>query len=513
MTADVCFILEGSYPFVAGGVSSWVHNLIKGLPDLTFTALCILPSEKEQHPYKYELPDNFLPPKVLYIHDVEKPRRKLFKRFSKKHMEEIRSFHKAIGTLSHDDLKAIIDAFQNDRYPLWELMHGPKAWEFLVEQVQTNVPDAPFMNYFWTYRFTHLPMFKALGVDLPKARVYHSVSTGYAGLIGAVARITQARPLLLTEHGIYTKERKIEIAQSESLPQKEDERLRVQKDLGLYQQLWVKTFYALGRIAYRYSERVVTLYEGNRQIQLKDGADPWRTEVIPNGIDIDGFRHLKPADYPSETQETFTVGFVGRVVPIKDVKTFIRACKAVSLKMSNVQFWIMGPTEEDEAYYEECVDLVKVLQLEHAVSFLGRVNVREYYPKLDLVVLTSISEAQPLVVMEANCAGIPVVASDVGACRELLEGRVAEDRSLGLSGIVTRVANPAETANGIISILGDSRTRSRMTHAGRERIARFYSESALNARYDTLYRELMEHPDWSGPGGTGPSGKEESWRE
>lgn len=513
MTADVCLILEGSYPFVAGGVSSWVHNLVEGLPQITFTGLCILPSEKEPHEYKYELPPNFLPPRVVYIHDVEKPKRSLFNHFGNRQIDEIRSFHKTLGNLSHDDLKAIIEAFQNNRYPLWELMHGKKAWDFLIEQIEDHVPDAPFMNYFWTYRFTHLPMFKVMSVKLPEARAYHAVSTGYAGLLGAVARITTGRPLLLTEHGIYTKERKIEIAQSESLQQKEDKRLRGNKDLGVYQQLWVKTFYALGRITYHYAERIITLYEGNRQMQIKDGAAPWRTEVIPNGIDLEGFRHLKPATYPEETQDAFTIGFVGRVVPIKDVKTFIRACKSVSLKMDNVRFWIMGPTEEDEEYYEECVDLVKVLQLEDTVSFLGRVNVREYYQQLDLVVLTSISEAQPLVVMEANCAGIPVVASDVGACRELLEGRIAEDRSLGPSGIVTRIADPSDTAEAILSILGSFATRRRMTRAGRERIARFYSEAALNARYDTVYRELMELQDWTGPGGTGPAAEEPSWQE
>ena len=55
----------------------------------------------------------------------------------------------------------------------------------------------------------------------------------------------------------------------------------------------------------------------------------------------------------------------------------------------------------------------------------------EYYRKIDLLVLTSISEAQPLVILEANCAGIPVVASDVGSCRELIEGRTHNDRLIG----------------------------------------------------------------------------------
>ena len=84
----------------------------------------------------------------------------------------------------------------------------------------------------------------------------------------------------------------------------------------------------------------------------------------------------------------------------------------------------------------------------------GQLDERQHTPsvhvsptaQLDVVVLTSLSEGQPLVILEAYAAGLPVVATYVGACRELIEGGDEADRALGPSGIVTRVANPAETA-------------------------------------------------------------------
>ena len=56
---DVCLILEGTYPYVTGGVSSWVHNLIKSLPNIRFCALGIFPTPADTAKPKYEIPDNF----------------------------------------------------------------------------------------------------------------------------------------------------------------------------------------------------------------------------------------------------------------------------------------------------------------------------------------------------------------------------------------------------------------------------------------------------------------------
>jgi glycosyltransferase involved in cell wall biosynthesis len=106
-------------------------------------------------------------------------------------------------------------------------------------------------------------------------------------------------------------------------------------------------------------------------------------------------------------------------------------------------------------------------------------------------VLTSVSEAQPLVILEANCAGIPAVASDVGSCRELIEGRTRNDRSIGPSGIVTPVADPVSTADGITRILSDPNTREQMALAGRDRVSRYYQERDLNRKYHGVYEQYM----------------------
>jgi glycosyltransferase involved in cell wall biosynthesis len=153
--------------------------------------------------------------------------------------------------------------------------------------------------------------------------------------------------------------------------------------------------------------------------------------------------------------------------------------------MESFTAYIMGPTEEDEEYYQECLELTRLLRLEDKVVYTGKVTVEDYYPELDLLVLTSISEAQPLVVMEANCAGIPAVCSDVGSCRELLEGR-----TLGASGIVTPVADPSATAEAIAKIAGDPELWRTMSQSARRRMKTFYREEDLNQRYLDIYKHF-----------------------
>ena len=498
---DVCLILEGTYPYVSGGVSTWVHNLIRALPDIRFCGVSIFPTRKETEKLKYELPDNFDLRQVVYIHEYNLEEEGNKKRRERQRVvNTITDFHRGIGDPDSDRFGAVVDMFQHpgkNGLAIRDLVHGKEAWNFLVEQYGGNQNTVSFIDYFWTYRFTHLPLFNLLSAPIPQARVYHAISTGFAGMLATMAKHIHRRPMLLTEHGIYTKERKIEIAQAEWIYVAKGERVRVQKDVNAFQKLWINMFEGLGRMAYRVADRIYTLYEGNRKLEIAEGADPGKIEIIPNGIDIERFKDLKPEafDNAERNKKAFTVAFVGRVVAIKDVKTFLRACKIASLQMPELTFLILGPTDEDPDYYRECQDLVQLLRLEKIVTFTGPIDVLEYYKKIDLLVLTSVSEAQPLVILEANCAGIPVVASDVGSCRELILGRTRNDRMIGPSGIVTPVADPTSAARGIVTILSNPDLRAEMASAGRQRVNRYYRESDLNRKYFDIYQHFMRQED------------------
>ena len=128
------------------------------------------------------------------------------------------------------------------------------------------------------------------------------------------------------------------------------------------------------------------------------------------------------------------------MVPIKDIKTYIKAVHTLKQSVPDLRAYVLGPADEDPAYARECRALVEHLQLEETLTFTGKVDVRDYFSEIDVNVLTSLSEAQPLVILETGAAGIPTVATDVGACREMILGASREKPALGPGGAVVATA-------------------------------------------------------------------------
>ena len=126
----------------------------------------------------------------------------------------------------------------------------------------------------------------------------------------------------------------------------------------------------------------------------------------------------------------------------------------LSSRMENVRLHILGGVD-DEEYADECYALVKQLDIKNLV-FTGRVDIVQYMRKLDFTILTSISEGQPLSVLESFAARRPCVTTDVGCCRELLRRRI------------------------------------RMGKSGQARTKAYYRHERMISEYRKLYREVEE---------------------
>lgn len=254
--------------------------------------------------------------------------------------------------------------------------------------------------------------------------------------------------------------------------------------------VWIEAFIGYSRTCYEACDRITTLYAGNQVMQLRDGAPADRLEIIPNGVDYDGYSRIPRDTAPRPP----TVALIGRVVPIKDVKTYIRAAAILRDMVPAVRVLLLGPTEEDPIYFRECQEMVAHLGLGETFAFTGRVNIRDYLGRVDAIALTSISEAQPLVLLEAGASGVPSVATDVGSCRDIIEGRRDEDPPLGPGGFVTPLANPHATAKGLAALLTDADLRARHGEAIRRRTERYYNKNVVDQIYRQLYEEHLAMP-------------------
>jgi len=490
--ADICILVEGAYPYVTGGVSSWLHALITNLTDLTFALVHVGARPDPQRKPRYTLPKNVVEYREVFTSDITGIKKSGLTRRPRESEQTFLLPHEAIALgkpYKKEQLYTLLQQPGLAGLTSADLLYGARSWDFLIELYKTYAPQQAFVDFFWTFRQTYLPIFRLAEVVLPEADVYHAVSTGFCGLLGALVKLRHDRPFLITEHGIYTREREIEISQSLWLEQLgENQRDQLQR-MNFFQAWWLNIYRFMELIAYDMADSVISITGVNQHYQVAHGADASKLRLIPNGIDIarlDGLRLEQ-----GEDAETFQVGFVGRIVSIKDVKTMIRAAKIASETIPDLQVYLVGPTDEEKDYYQKCQQLVSMLNLEKIVHFTGSTDVKAYYKKIDVLVLTSLSEGQPLVILEGNCAGIPVVASNVGACRELLEGVTAEDQALGASGLITPVASPQATAQAIIQLWRDKDLRLRLGQAGRERVRRFYRQEQLYSTYTDLYQQYI----------------------
>ena len=156
----------------------------------------------------------------------------------------------------------------------------------------------------------YLPLFLAMSMEVPKADVYHAISTGYAGIVGSMGKHFYNEQLIISEHGIYTREREEELIKAEWVQR-------------LYKKIWIQQFKKMSQIAYDKADVVTSLYQHARELQIELGCPEEKTTITPNGID---YRRLEKLPGIRPEHEGYVhVGAILRVTPIKDVKTMIQA--------------------------------------------------------------------------------------------------------------------------------------------------------------------------------------------
>ena len=468
----VCIIAEGSYPYITGGVSSWIHQLICSMPEIDFKILSIMPDYKKNLKVHYESPENLIMVKTIYLND-----------FLKKKQSYAQIKVKGLTSVEKSHLKDLITLNPNgDFYAIYQLLNNKKYFKKSIDLLKSNIfwdyskivynesfKEENFNDFFWTYRSMFISIINMFEIEPIEADIYHSVSTGYAGFLGSILKYHSEKAFILTEHGIYPREREEEILKAPWVPDK-------------YKHLWINYFYFISKLSYQVVDHLITLFKKNQSIQLEIGAVKKKSLIIPNCIDLLRVTY-KP--YEVREDEAFVIGAVLRVTPIKDVMTLIRSFKIVKQTFPQSKLLIIGPRDEDKEYYRQCLGLVELLELESSITFTGRVNVIEYYRKMDVLVLTSISEGQPLVILEAMAAGLPVVSTDVGACKELLQSDIPSKAS----GIITPLVNPKKTAEGIIRLLKNPKLAIKFTKNGRKRVEEEYYQDLFIEAYRELYKK------------------------
>lgn len=296
-----------------------------------------------------------------------------------------------------------------------------------------------------------------------RADLVHASMNGPSMLVGMAALWANGTPVVLSEHGIYLRERYLLEADTAGV----SPALRF---------LRLNFFRLLAAAAYQVATAIAPHSRYNRRWQLRCGADPARMHTMYNGVDLDDF---PVADGEPQTP---TVVFLGRIDPVKDVRTLVRAFATVHREMPTARMQVFGAAPAgQEAYLEGCRRLAAELSLGSSLTFEGPApEPSAAYRAGSVVALSSISEGFPYSLLEAMASGRPVVCTNVGGVAE----------AVGDAGLVVPPRDPVALGRALLSLLRDDRARARMGRRARERVSAEFTVDRWSAAYADLYARV-----------------------
>ncbi len=466
----ICLVLEGCYPYINGGVSTWMHQYINEMPEHQFVLWVIGAKAEDRDKFVYTLPPNVVEVQQVFLDDALRVKDTgiISHSFSQEEQEALRR----LVSSDKPNWDLLFEMYQVQRINPVSYLKSESFLNLLTELCRTEFPFVAFSDTFHSVRSRLLPVLYLMGTEIPEADCYHSICTGYGGLLASMAAYVKNKPLLLTEHGIYTREREEEIIRAKWVER-------------AFKPHWISFFYMLSDLIYSRAFRITSLYTRAMYIQIDMGCKPEVCRVIENGISYERLAAIPL----KEDDGIVDIGAVVRLAPIKDIKTMIYAFFELCSRKDNVRLHIMGGVDDQE-YADECYALVSQLGLDDKIIFTGRVNIVEYFEKLDFTLLTSISEAQPLSVLESFAARRPAVTTDVGCCNELLNGGPGD--TLGKAGFFAPPMQRGKLADAMELLCESRELRLKMGEIGQKRVYENYRYIIMLTKYRNLYKEVED---------------------
>lgn len=244
-------------------------------------------------------------------------------------------------------------------------------------------------------------------------------------------------------------------------------------------------FKACSRLS-RFPQLIIVNSHAGMAFHCEQGYPPDKTSVIHNGTDIEHFcpdheaRQLVRAEWQVAKGEKL-IGIVGRLNPVKDHPTFLRAASLLAQEREDVHFVCVGAGPTD--YWQELQSLAKELRLTERLIWAGaREDMPAVYNALDIATSSSYSEGFSNVICEAMACGVPCVATDVGDSA----------RIVGELGVVVPAQDPKELANGwktCLSLL--PRDEPAVSRRIRERVKQKFSKEHLVESTVKVLEELL----------------------
>ncbi|MFI5906406.1 GT4 family glycosyltransferase PelF [Dactylosporangium sp. NPDC051541] len=470
----VVLVNEGTYPYATGGVTTWCDQLVRGLSEVEWDLVAIVGTEPDRP--AIELPGNVRSLRAVPVWGPARPARGRVERAAGLLCRGMLGDSAADLVLFAEGLRALSGlAVGRTRFGRRVGRHplaGAGLADILLDAWARATADGLRLPRLTLREADEAAVLlehalRPLAATLPEdAQLVHANANGLSAMVALAAKWRLGVPFMMTEHGVYLRERYL--AAGTQTPGVKTALLRFHR--------------ALARLAYWEADLITPVSGFNARWAVRHGADPAKLAVIGNGVDPDRFPPL------TTEPDAPVISWVGRVDPLKDLETLIRALAIVRESIPDARLHLAGPVPAgNESYAADCRAVAAGLGLTGAVTWAGPCRTsRDAFAAGQVAALSSISEGMPYTVLEAMMCGRPTVSTDVGGVAE----------AVGNAGLVVPPRDPAAFAAACVAFLSSAQFRATIGHAGRERALSEYTLdrclSAYRQRYVSFTSRLAE---------------------
>jgi polysaccharide biosynthesis protein PelF len=469
----VALTAEGTYPHQFGGVSVWCDQLIRALPGYEFTVVALVATGTEQ--VQWELPRQVT--QLVTVPLWGPPPAAAGRRLPSARGVPL-AVRDLVDVLADDDVDGRFGIVLRDLYEyaktrnLSATLASEAATRLLADTWRERWPliatrrgaspalTRPTLHDAVTAMRLVEHALRPLSYPAVEADVAHAVTNGLGVLPALAAKWRYQVPVIVTEHGVYMREQYLHLRNPPfGWPVKD---------------LYLRFLAQICAVGYREAEVITPGNVYNKRWEEELGADGDRVRTVYNGVN--------PEDFPALTEEPEvpTISWVGRIDPIKDLETLLRAFALVVAEIPQAKLRIFGaPPRGREAYLERCKALAVDLEIDGSATFEGRIpKIRNAYAAGHVVVLCSISEGFPYSLIEAMTCGRPCVATDVGGVSEALPAE---------AGIVVPPRSPEDLAAACLKLLRDPELRKSLGATARKRALEHFTVDRAVSAFDEIY--------------------------
>lgn len=474
----VALITEGTYPFTRGGVSTWCDQLMTRLSEVTFEVVSIAANGGNRP--VWTLPSNAVGLTQLGFWEPHAPgERARYLRAMGRGRVDPRALATVVELLElltspEPDFRSfsacldeLVDHAGEQRLaPALRCRAAVEALTGLLSPGESPTSMSEVVRCLDILE--HL--LRPAGFDLPPADIYHATGNGLSALVAMTGSRRTGAPILMSEHGVYLRERYLEYLDSSMGPATSAILLRFHR--------------LLTTTAYRRADLIVPVTGYNRRWELRNGADDSQIRVVNNGVDPNHFGIKRPRR-PANRRPT--VGFLSRIDRLKDPLTLIHAAALARTHVPDLVVRLWGSVARSQEDYEhECREAVRSLGLEETVSFEGVTDdPRSAYHSIDVLVSASISEGLPYGIIEAMMCRTPIISTNVGGLPEALEG----------AGLLIEPRDPEAMARSMMMLLTNPAKARRLGAAAHRRAFMKFTLDEMTNKYRGIYHDVSSTID------------------